>query len=641
MYRESPPVTHLGNNRPVCTVPQGYANNNRGHDHLFVQGDCGCSQCPEGTFNDAIGSSNSADCTACNTEACGVGRYISSECSSSSDRQCAQCPANYYCADGLGRRPCPSSTPFSLPGSSSADDCSDGNCDASNAPTNGDAGTCTNSLANGASCTPTCDDGYTLSGTRTCNDGTLTDTAVCYGNSCDASSVITNGALNDCTTTLAHGATCTPTCNDGYTRSGTRSCAAGTLTDTVVCNPNLCTADPDNDSKNGDDGVFYCTNGGRVSGLTGSCLCTCNEGFEGASCETAGACSASPDSSKDGSDGSIYCGEHGSVGGTTGQCTCTCKPGYEGSGCETAKVCTASPDSTKDGKDGELYCSEEYGTIGGTTGECTCACKPGYGGAGCDTAGACSASPDSSKDGSDGSIYCVNGGTVSGSTGSCECKCESGYSGLSCEIASSPSMKAEQTRDTMLRGVTDIKLKKKAELLANAAIRGKKVKKMSAKLTAADADTACSDYYTKAGLSNSLGACIATAASRRRSLVTTTYDVSVFFSEEEVDEATLTEAENSLKADGVMGVETTDPIDPITELRTIDGVDLGTLETFETQAAAAAATMPPSPPPPPIKPPPPRSPIPDLALDDDDHAAGTVSFIAVLVATTINMLFIL
>ena len=94
----------------------------------------------------------------------------------------------------------------------------------------------------------------------------------------------------------------------------------------------------------------------------------------------------------------------------------------------------------------------------------------------------------------------------------------------------------------------DTKLKKKAKLLADAAISGKKVRKMSAKLTASDADTACSDYYTKAGLSSSLGACIATAASRRRSLAAMTYDVSVFFSEAEVDDSTLTAAENSLKA---------------------------------------------------------------------------------------------
>ena len=196
--------------------------------------------------------------------------------------------------------------------------------------------------------------------------------------------------------------------------------------------------------------------------------------------------------------------------------------------------------------------------------------------------------------------------------------------------------KAEKSRDTMLTGVTDAKLKKKAKLLADAAISGKKVKKMSAKLTAPDEDTACSDYYTKAGLSSSLGACIATAASRRRSLAATTYDVSVFFSEAEVDDSTLTAAENSLKAEGVTGVETSDPIDPITELGTIDGVDSGTLETFKTEATAAAAMMPPSPPPPPMSPPPPQP--PNLVLDDDDHAAALGGTLLAVLTTALLVL---
>ncbi len=188
----------------------------------------------------------------------------------------------------------------------------------------------------------------------------------------------------------------------------------------------------------------------------------------------------------------------------------------------------------------------------------------------------------------------------------------------------------------MLDGVTDAKLKKKAKLLADAAISGKKVKKMSAKLTAPDEDTACSDYYTKAGLSSSLGACIATAASRRRSLASTTYDVSVFFSEAEVDDSTLTAAENSLKAEGVTGVETSDPIDPITELGTIDGVDSSTLETFKTEVTAAAAMMPPSPPPPPMSPPPP--PPPNLVLDEDDHAAGLGGTLLAVLMTALLVL---
>ena len=45
-------------------------------------------------------------------------------------------------------------------------------CDASTAPTNGVVGTCTNSLASGSTCQPTCDSGYTVSGTSSCTAGT-------------------------------------------------------------------------------------------------------------------------------------------------------------------------------------------------------------------------------------------------------------------------------------------------------------------------------------------------------------------------------------------------------------------------------------------------------------------------------------
>jgi hypothetical protein len=47
-------------------------------------------------------------------------------------------------------------------------------CDASTALTNGVVGTCTNSLASGSTCQPTCDSGYTVSGTSSCTAGTLT-----------------------------------------------------------------------------------------------------------------------------------------------------------------------------------------------------------------------------------------------------------------------------------------------------------------------------------------------------------------------------------------------------------------------------------------------------------------------------------
>ena len=119
----------------------------------------------------------------------------------------------------------------------------DNACDAAVPPAKGGAGTCTDTLASGSSCTPTCATGYTVSGASSCLDRVLTS-ATCAANPCDASGAIANGNLNDCTSSLASGASCTPTCDSGYTLTGTRSCSSGTLMDTVVCTANSPQATP-------------------------------------------------------------------------------------------------------------------------------------------------------------------------------------------------------------------------------------------------------------------------------------------------------------------------------------------------------------------------------------------------------------
>ena len=50
----------------------------------------------------------------------------------------------------------------------------DNACDASSPPTNGAAGTCTDTLVSGSTCQPECDSGYTVSGTTSCTDRVLT-----------------------------------------------------------------------------------------------------------------------------------------------------------------------------------------------------------------------------------------------------------------------------------------------------------------------------------------------------------------------------------------------------------------------------------------------------------------------------------
>jgi hypothetical protein len=102
-------------------------------------------------------------------------------------------------------------------------------CDASSTLAHGSVGDCTSSLAYGSSCQPTCNAGYTVSGTSSCTTTGTLKAATCSPNPCDASVAPTNGGVGDCTSSLASGASCTPTCNAGYKVSGLSSCMTGTL----------------------------------------------------------------------------------------------------------------------------------------------------------------------------------------------------------------------------------------------------------------------------------------------------------------------------------------------------------------------------------------------------------------------------
>ena len=106
-------------------------------------------------------------------------------------------------------------------------------CTGNAAPANGALGDCASdgSLAHGASCQPTCSTGYTVSGATSCSAGTLT-AATCTPNNCTGNAAPANGALGDCAGdgSLAHSASCQPTCSTGYAVSGATSCSAGTLT---------------------------------------------------------------------------------------------------------------------------------------------------------------------------------------------------------------------------------------------------------------------------------------------------------------------------------------------------------------------------------------------------------------------------
>ena len=135
-------------------------------------------------------------------------------------------------------------------------------------------------------------------------------------------------------------------------------------------------------------------------------------------------------------------------------------------------------------------------------------------------------------------------------------------------------------------------MKKKAKLLADAAIAGETVQRLSAKLSAADADAACASAYSKAAVSSGKGACVAkpdtSAAAGRRRLSATTYNVELMFKSSEVSDDALAAAANELKANGVEGVTSQTSVDPMQELKVIPGIDANKLQTFDREAKDAA-----------------------------------------------------
>ena len=110
-----------------------------------------CTNCPAGTFSSTTNAAECAPHTTCTSP----DKYVSQQGSSTSDRTCAECAAGTYTS------------------TDNADACIEA-CPMS-APANGALGTdCVSPLADGATCVPTCDAGYMLSGINSCAGGTLT-----------------------------------------------------------------------------------------------------------------------------------------------------------------------------------------------------------------------------------------------------------------------------------------------------------------------------------------------------------------------------------------------------------------------------------------------------------------------------------
>ena len=143
--------------------------------------------------------------------------------------------------------------------------------------------------------------------------------------------------------------------------------------------------------------------------------------------------------------------------------------------------------------------------------------------------------------------------------------------------------KAKKTRDEIIARV-ERKLRRKAEKLANAALNGKRVRKLMARVAALNETIACLEAYDKASLDSNIGVCVATRASpTRRHLLANSYDVEMLYEEDELDAADLAAAEQNLVSAGVQGVSSAPAVDPLVELASVPGVDVQQMEVFEEE----------------------------------------------------------
>jgi len=318
--------------------------------------------------------------------------------------------------------------------------CTPNPCDATALITQGaSVGTCTATLASGSECSQVCNTGYSLTTKSSCLAQVLT-AGVCSPDACDATALLTNGGTaGDCTTTLASGSTCTPTCATGYTLAGTSSCFAGTLT-AAACNPSSCTG---HNVAIANGAVGNCLS--ATLAHNASCQPTCNTGFTvsgKSSCAlgvlTAAVCNAN----------SCDATNLVQFGHAVGTCTTTlasgatcqqvCKSGYTGSpssclnGVLTAGVCSAdkcdaTPLSTNAQSKGTCTTKLDHGA------SCDQVCKTGYtltSGSSCFagtlTPAVCSESScDASQAPTNGNVGTCTAVLVSG--GSCQIGCKTGY----------------------------------------------------------------------------------------------------------------------------------------------------------------------------------------------------------------------
>jgi|AntAceMinimDraft_1070359.scaffolds.fasta_scaffold07219_3 serine/threonine protein kinase len=157
--------------------------------------------------------------------------------------------------------------------------------------------------------------------------------------------------------------------------------------------------------------------------------------------------------------------------------------------------------------------------------------------------------------------------------------------------ADAKKAQAQGTRDTMLGNITDVNTKKKAQLLADAAIADVDVTTVKARFLAASETTACDQAFLRMGLSSNTGVCdISNAISSRRHLLADTeYLVEIMLSSVEINQLDIDAALTTLSAAGVTAE--TSKEDALVLLSSIPGIDTAIVETLQFEVTAAATAI--------------------------------------------------
>jgi len=304
-----------------------------------------CSTCPAGMWS----TNGAVDCTPCRAESCDVGHFISVNCTSTTNKRCEECPAGTYSdsVDSLSCTPCASEW-WSRPGEYECHNCTDcypGHQISTDCTSSNDrqcmecpAGTY-EANENSASCS-SCSSGTTWSppGATNCTDCVQCQPGHYQNVSCTADVA---GVCAECpagtytsTTSQADLSSCQPCSSTSWSVAGAIACTSCETCPAGTYNSVECTVTT----------ARQCTNcpAGTYTSSTDQSSCTdCGDGtysFEGAtSCETCTTCLAGHYITANCTSGS------NSTNGTDTQCG-ECDAGYYAGGTNEVS-CTACNES--------------------------------------------------------------------------------------------------------------------------------------------------------------------------------------------------------------------------------------------------------------------------------------------------------